>query len=205
MIMNNVKEKSVDKVIPYVKDKSASSDKKLLEQTINETLIRLEHYLKRIKKYSIRDFTSRYPDGLYEEDGSGVFDDFYISQREGRMFGSSHDKFGLVDIKLFKCRFYYHEDSKTLCFQYTKETRTRWHWSNLGEEQSEVLGFRKSKLKSIETIRRGAIWVASHMFRDCFDEKELDEVFLRGVFAEEHDFIDWDGFFYPRPWLHRGY
>ena len=32
MIMNNVKEKSVDKVIPYVKDKSASSDKKLLDQ-----------------------------------------------------------------------------------------------------------------------------------------------------------------------------
>ena len=55
MIMNNVKEKSVDKVIPYINDKSVSIDKESLEQTITYTLIRLEHYLKRIKKYSIKD------------------------------------------------------------------------------------------------------------------------------------------------------
>ena len=55
MNMNNVKEKSVDKVIPYINDKSVSIDKESLEETINYTLIRLEHYLKRIKKYSIKD------------------------------------------------------------------------------------------------------------------------------------------------------
>ena len=191
--MNNVKEKSVDKVIPYVNDKSVESDEEVLERTINETLIRLEHYLKRIKKYSIKDFTSNYPAGLYEEDGSGVFNDFYISEQE----------VGYVDVKVLKCRFYYLEDSKTLCFQYTKNIETGWYF--IGEEECEVLGFRKTKLKSVATIRRGAIWIASNMFSDWFDEKELDEVFMRGVFAEEHNFIDWEGVFYPRTWLYRGY
>ncbi|SVE51977.1 uncharacterized protein METZ01_LOCUS504831, partial [marine metagenome] len=112
--MNNVKEKSLDIVFPQPKVATISGDKEILEQTINETLIRLEHYLKRIKKYSIKDFTSYYPDGLFEEDGSGVFDDFYITQQEGRMFGRYGNKFGLVDVKLFKGRFYYWEDDKAL-------------------------------------------------------------------------------------------
>jgi len=187
--MNNVKEKSLDIVFPQPKVATISGDKEILEQTINNTLIRLEHYLKRIKKYSIKDFTSYYPAGLLEEDGSGVFDDFWISEEEDGTYR-----------KIFKCRFYYWEDSKTLCFQYTKNIETEWYF--IGVEEQEVLGFRKSKLNtSIDRIRRCAIWIASQMFRDCFDEKGLDEVFMRSVFAEEHNFIDWDGFFYPRSWI----
>ena len=81
-----------------------------------------------------------------------------------------------------------------------KSGETEWYF--IGVEEQEVLGFRKSKLNtSIDRIRRCAIWIASQMFRDCFDEKGLDEVFMRSVFAEEHNFIDWDGFFYPRSWI----
>ena len=182
MNMNNVKEKSVDKVIPYINDKSVSIDKESLEQTITYTLIRLEHYLKRIKKYSIKDFTSNYPDGLLEEDGSGVFNEFLICEYAN-------------GIKLFKCRFYYWEGDKTLCFQYSKKIETGWYF--IDEEDQEVLGFRKSKLRDVLRIRKISIWVASNMFSDWFDEKELKEIFLRGVFAKEHRFIDWEGYVYP--------
>ena len=41
-----------------------------------------------------------------------------------------------------------------------------------------------------------SIWIASHMFSDWFDELELNQIFLRGVFAEEHRFIDWGGHVY---------
>ena len=53
MIMNNVKETNVDNVIPFRKPKSG-----LHEPVINETLIRLNDYLKRINKYSVRELES---------------------------------------------------------------------------------------------------------------------------------------------------
>jgi hypothetical protein len=70
--MNNVKEKNVDNVIPFRKQKSGLGENQ--EHLINKTIIRLNDYLKRINKFSVRELTECDVNGLYEDDNSGVFD-----------------------------------------------------------------------------------------------------------------------------------
>ena len=108
MITNNVNKTNMDNVIPFNKHSRVMNDISILggvirlqEPLINETLIRLYEYLNRINKFTIKDFTYNFPKGLFEEDKSGVFDDFEISLIES-------DK---TQIKpLFKCWFNYRED-----------------------------------------------------------------------------------------------
>ena len=170
MIMNNVKEKNVDNVIPFRKQKSGLGE--LQEPVINETLMRLIDYLKRINKFSVRELTECDVNGLYEDDNSGVFDRFDILE-ETNLAGEPEYK------PLYECYFDYKD--KLCVFVYKP----------IGNEVGTRLRFPKRALRNETRRRQIAIWIVSNVFSHL-GEEVLDEVFLRGVFAEEHNFILYD-------------
>ena len=180
MITNNVNKTNMDNVIPFNKHSRVMNDISILggvirlqEPLINETLIRLYEYPNRINKFTIKDFTYNFPKGLFEEDKSGVFDDFEISLIES-------DK---TQIKpLFKCWFNYREDTKMIAFGYTK----------IGEDVGKILQFRKRDLKNDIRRKQISIWILSYVFSKQFDNELLDKVLYRGVFSDAHSVIIYD-------------
>ena len=169
MIMNNVKEKNVDNVIPFRKPKSGSGE--LQEPVINETLMRLIDYLKRINKFSVRELRECDVNGLYEDDNSGVFDRFDILEKTNLLWVNNKP--------LYECYFDYKD--KLCVFVYKP----------IGNEVGTRLRFPKRALRNETRRRQIAIWIVSNVFSHL-GEEVLDEVFLRGVFAEEHNFILYD-------------
>ena len=169
MIMNNVKETNVDNVIPFRKPKSG-----LQEPVINETLIRLNDYLKRINKYSVRELDGCYLDGIFEKDGSGIFDDFEIFD--------AHIPNRMTVFPLYKCWFGYDEVSKMCEFDFHPIVE-----NPIGTK----LHFRKNAIRSDIRRKKLSIWIASNVF-SFLGEEELGAIFRRGVFGEEHNFILYD-------------
>ena len=165
--MNNVKETNVDNVIPFRKPKSG-----LHEPVINETLIRLNDYLKRINKFSVRELTECDVNGLYEDDNSGVFDRFDILE-ETNLLGEPEYK------PLYECYFDY---NKKLCV---------FVYKPIGNEVGTGLRFPKRALRNETRRRQIAIWIVSNVFSHL-GEEVLDDIFFRGVFSKEHNFILYD-------------
>jgi hypothetical protein len=170
MFMNNVKEKNVDNVIPFRKQKSGFGE--LQEHLINKTIIRLNDYLKRINKFSVRELTECDVNGLYEDDNSGVFDRFDILE-ETNLLGEPEYK------PLYECYFDY---NKKLCV---------FVYKTIGNEVGTGLRFPKRALRNETRRRQIAIWIVSNVFSHL-GEEVLDDIFFRGVFAEEHNFILYD-------------
>ena len=183
MIMNNVKETNVDNVIPFRKPKSG-----LQEPVINETLIRLNDYLKRINKYSVRELDGCYLDGLFEEDGSGVFNDFEIFDAHIPIPNR------MTDLPLYKCWFSYDSVSKMCEFVFSPIVE-----NPIGTK----LQFRKNAIRDDFRRKKLSIWIASNVFTSLGEEEstidsivkvedELDDIFFRGVFSKEHSIVLYD-------------
>jgi hypothetical protein len=84
MEQGRINEVNVDNLIPFDKTKTEVYGRK--EHLINRTISKLDDYLSRISKFPLKDVKDfmNYGDGVWEEDGSGVFDRFYIGYtREG--------------------------------------------------------------------------------------------------------------------------
>jgi hypothetical protein len=155
--MNNVKETNVDNVIPFRKPKSGYN-----ETLINETLIRLNDYLKSINKYSVREL----------ESGNYGLEDFEIGEP-----------------KPYKCWFSYNSDTKMCEFVYQPDcTKTSIPTS---EFRITKLPFRKKYIRDDFRRKKLSIWIASNVF-SFLGEEELDDIFRRGVFGDEHNFILYD-------------
>ena len=168
--MNNVKEKNVDNVIPFRKQKSGLGENQ--EHLINETLMCLNDYLKRINKFSVRELTECDVNGLYEDDNSGVFDRFDILE-ETNLLGEPEYK------PLYECYFDY---NKKLCV---------FVYKPIGNEVGTGLRFPKRALRNETRRRQIAIWIVSNVFSHL-GEEVLDDIFFRGVFSKEHNFILYD-------------
>lgn len=183
--MNNVKETNVDNVIPFRKPKSG-----LQEPIINETLIRLNDYLKRINKYSVRELDGCYKDGIVEEDGSGVFNLFEIG--EPKLKGCH-----------YKCWFSYDSVSKMCEFVSIPIMDLLQRNEN---PRGQKLQFRKNAIRDDFRRKKLSIWIASNVF-SYVDETstpississikevkdELDDIFFRGVFSKEHSIVLYD-------------
>ncbi|SVC97793.1 uncharacterized protein METZ01_LOCUS350647 [marine metagenome] len=175
MIMNNVKETNVDNVIPFRKPKSG-----LHEPVINETLIRLNDYLKRINKYSVRELES----GNY---GLEDFNDFEIG--EPKLKGCH-----------YKCWFSYDSVSKMCEFVSIPIMDLLQRNEN---PRGQKLQFRKNAIRDDFRRKKLSIWIASIVFSNggaevsstssiAEVEEELDDIFRRGVFGDEHNFILYD-------------
>jgi hypothetical protein len=176
--MNNVKETNVDNVIPFRKPKSG-----LHEPVINETLIRLNDYLKRINKYSVRELES----GNY---GLEDFNDFEIGEPKLK---ECH----------YKCRFSYNPDSKMCEFVYHPDFSTTSIPIEKMKHIIKGLSFRKNAIRDNFRRKKLSIWIASNVFSYVVGEDstnsstkeledELDAIFRRGVFGDEHNFILYD-------------
>jgi hypothetical protein len=180
MIMNNVKGTNVDNVIPFRKPKSGFQ-----EPVINETLIRLNDYLKRINKYSVRELDGCYKEGVWEEDGSGVFNEFEIFD--------AHIPNRMTVLPLYKCWFGYDEVSKMCEFVYSPIVE-----NPIGTK----LQFRKNAIRDDFRRKKLSIWIASNVFSYVGEvssissivevEDELDDIFFRGVFSKEHSIVLYD-------------
>ena len=78
--------------------------KQVKENLINKTILKLDEYLTRINKFSILELTGCdgvFGNGVYEEDGSGVFDPFYIKEVELKAGDEEEDE------TRYKCNFGY--------------------------------------------------------------------------------------------------
>ena len=177
MNMNNVKETNVDNVIPFRKPKSG-----LQEPLIHETLIRLNDYLKRINKYSIRELEICYKDGLYEKDGSGVFNVFEIGEPELRQTLSTSPKITTGTGCHYKCWFSYDDVSKMCEFVYSPIVE-----NPIGTK----LQFRKNAIRDDFRRKKLSIWIVSNVF-SSLGEEVLDDIFYRGVFNKEHNITLYD-------------
>ena len=173
---NIVKEVTVDNVIPVGKPKSGLSI-----QQLDETLLVLYDRLTRINKYPVKDLTldtASYTDGVYEDDGSGIFNDFYIGYRND--FTSKRNYY-----KDIECRFYYMSRSDGSWVR-----KTCFVLSAFGEP----IDFPKKEITTKLKRKQMAIWLASKVYLHYqkVAEHELEDLLNKSEFCEEHDIVRWD-------------
>ena len=166
--MKQVNEVKMNKVIPFNKPKSGLSVRK--EQLINKTLLKLDEYLSRINKFSVRELTE-YGDGVWEDDLTGVFDRFYIDEDE------SETK--------YECYFDYDTSEKCMIF-YTKLLKEGFPIGRSGGK------FPKKTIKQIVSRKKMSIWLSQIMFPSFGTETEMKEFYQRCVFHNENNIIIWD-------------
>jgi hypothetical protein len=166
--MKQVNEVKMNKVIPFNKPKSGLSVRK--EQLINKTLLKLDEYLSRINKFSVRELTE-YGDGVWEDDLTGVFDRFYIDEDE------SETK--------YECYFDYDTSEKCMIF-YTKLLKEGFPIGRSGGK------FPKKTIKQIVSRKKMSIWLSQIMFPSFGTETEMKEFYQRCVFHNENNIIIWE-------------
>jgi len=171
METNKVKEVNVDNVIPFDKPKSGLSIRQ--ENLMNETLILLNQYLTRINKFSTKELKECWGNGIYEDDNTGVFDDFTIGEEKYH--------------ELTKCYFGYNESNS----KYRKRGLdfTLIHPNKEGGKHDYTLSLKKGDLRNDLSRKKISIWITKHIFSYYGTKEELDEFFFRSVFSREHNFI----------------
>ena len=172
---NIVKEVNVDNVIPVGKPKSGLSI-----QQLDETLLVLYDRLTRINKYPVKDISINnfvYTDGVFEDDGSGIFNDFYIGLNDD--FSDSEKRKNGIE-----CHFKYVHKSDGKFKHYGFYL---WCFG-------KAFRFPKREMSSETKRKQMAIWLASKVYVDYegISEEELDKLFHNSEFSEEHDVIRWD-------------
>ena len=156
-------------------DKVQKQKSKLSIQQLDETLLILYDRLTRINKYPVKDLNmdnAFYTDGVYTDDGSGIFDDFCMKLKD--------------DDKVDKdSSFYYRRKSDV-----GNVKRNCFVLSAFGKP------FRFPKREITTEIKRKhmAIWLASKvcLHFEYVSEEELEDALNKSEFCEEHDVIRWD-------------
>ena len=183
--MKPVNEVNMNKVIPMGKKtlyqtKSGLSVRK--ENLINKSLLQLDEYLSRISKFPVREITNymNYGDGVWEEDGSGVFDRFYI--------GDEEETRQVVYFDYDKYNKYYTLHHNIVC----EEGYSNPNPLKDKIESSENLCIPKNNIKTKFDRRKTSISMTKQIFSNFGTETEMEEFYQRCVFHKENNFILWE-------------
>ena len=174
--MQLISEEGMKKIDILEKQKS-----NLSVQQLDETLLIIYNRLTRINKYPVKDLTlntASYTDGVYEDDGSGIFNDFYIGYRND--FTSKRNYY-----KDIECRFYYMSRSDGSWVR-----KTCFVLSAFGKP----FRFPKREITTKLKRKQMAIWLASKVYLHYqkVAEHELEDLLNKSEFCEEHDIVRWD-------------
>ena len=183
MEQERINEVNVDNVIPFDQTKTGLSIRK--ENLINKSLLQLDEYLTRISKFPLKDVKDfmNYGDGVEEEDGSGVFDRFYLGDEE-----EDEETRQVVYFDYCKYRKSYQLYHNIVCEEGCSNPNPLKHHI----ESKECISIPKDYIKTKLSRRKTSISLTKQIFSTFGTETEMEEFYQRCIFHKENNIKIWN-------------